>query len=112
MLFSVHLAQPSNRCRRRPGATSLSGNPARLASSSGGRARRRTPHAHGPSGPNVLPFDGMTTMYLLIEPLTLTTLAEARLGRRARVERNQRRMTMNHAIVSREEWLTAREALF
>ena len=24
------------------------------------------PHAHGPSGPNVLPFDGMTTMYLLM----------------------------------------------
>ena len=76
------------------------------------RGERSAPDGVLSSGSSILPIDGMTVMYLLMSLFHLSPwlkLASGRLG--AHLTDNQRRLTMNHAIVSREEWLDARKAL-
>ena len=55
---------------------------------------------------------GMTAMYLLMSLFHLSPWLKLASGRPSgRPTDNLRRLNMNHAIVSREEWLDARKAL-
>ncbi len=66
------------------------------------------------SGSSMLPINGMTAMYMLMSLFHLSPwlkLASAARDSAPNRQPRQRKLTMNHPIVSREEWLGARKAL-